>query len=94
MEPAPSKSTLFAREQIEVKMNSQVRSMNTANAVKKKSSKCPSCGGGEVRRSQMRGLLERGILRFFGIHAYRCQDCDRRYYAMGPLENRRDKLNG
>jgi hypothetical protein len=33
-----------------------------------------------VRRSQMRGFVERGTLRLIGMRAYRCESCDQRHY--------------
>jgi ssDNA-binding Zn-finger/Zn-ribbon topoisomerase 1 len=48
---------------------------------KLKKRKCPACGGERVRRSQMRGFLERRILRTVGLRAYRCESCDKRHYV-------------
>jgi C4-type Zn-finger protein len=42
--------------------------------------KCPECGSGNMRRSQMRGFWERGVLRTIGVRAYRCERCFYRYY--------------
>jgi rubredoxin len=42
--------------------------------------KCPECGCGDKRRSHMRGLWERGVLRTIGVRAYRCDACQHRYY--------------
>jgi len=44
---------------------------------------CPSCKSEKVRRSQMRGLLERGLLKPLGMKAYRCERCDARFYRFG-----------
>jgi hypothetical protein len=44
---------------------------------------CPACKSAKVRRSQMRGLLERGLLKPLGVKAYRCPQCDRRFYRFG-----------
>jgi len=43
---------------------------------------CPRCGAA-VHRSQMRGFLERGILRTVGVRAYRCGACDERFLRLG-----------
>jgi transposase-like protein len=43
---------------------------------------CPRCGAA-VHRSQMRGFLERGILRPVGVRAYRCSGCDERFLRFG-----------
>jgi hypothetical protein len=45
--------------------------------------RCPACNSTRVRRSQMRGLLERGLLKPLGVKAYRCEDCDARFYRFG-----------
>lgn len=55
--------------------------------------KCPECGSGEVRRSQMRGFLERGVLKALGARAYRCEGCDRRYYEFKRIDAK-DKTPG
>ena len=44
---------------------------------------CPSCRSGQLHRSQMRGLLERGVLRNLGIRAFRCERCDERFFRFG-----------
>jgi hypothetical protein len=44
--------------------------------------RCPDCGSEALRRSQMRGLLERGLLRVIGVRAFRCESCDKRHYAL------------
>jgi hypothetical protein len=44
---------------------------------------CPRCRTAELHRSQMRGLIERGILRPVGIRAYRCAACDERFLRFG-----------
>jgi transposase-like protein len=43
---------------------------------------CPRCGAA-IHRSQMRGFLERGILRPVGVRAYRCAGCDERFLRFG-----------
>ena len=50
-------------------------------AAKSEGRKCPECGSTTVRRSQMRGFLERGVLRPVGLRAYRCESCDARHYG-------------
>lgn len=44
---------------------------------------CPNCRAAELHRSQMRGLVERGLLRPMGIRAYRCAACDGRFLRFG-----------
>ena len=46
-----------------------------------KGRRCPECGSDEVRRSHMRGVFERGILRLIGVRAFRCDSCDHRHFA-------------
>jgi hypothetical protein len=50
-------------------------------AAKNEARNCPECGSTAVRRSQMRGFLERGLLRPVGVRAYRCESCDARHYG-------------
>jgi hypothetical protein len=49
---------------------------------------CPFCSGADVRRSQMRGLIERGVFRLVGLRAYRCNNCDERFYRFGASHER------
>lgn len=60
--------------------------VNEVKAANVKKHKCPKCGSKEVRRSQMRGLWERGVLRALGVRAYRCDGCDHRYYEFKGIE--------
>ena len=46
---------------------------------------CPNCRAAELQRSQMRGLIERSILRPAGIRAYRCAACDERFLRFGSI---------
>jgi hypothetical protein len=55
--------------------------MGDVKAARTKVRRCRECGSDEVRRSQMRGFVERVVLRALGIRAYRCEACDRRYYS-------------
>ena len=68
--------------------------MNEVNSAKIKMRKCPECGSRKVRRSQMRGLWERGVLRAVGVKAYRCEGCDKRYYEFKRIEVTSGKLEG
>ena len=69
-------------------------------ATRPEARKCPECGSGTVRRSQMRGFLERGVLRPVGLRAFRCETCDARHYGFervpekkhGDLSEGRAKL--
>jgi transcriptional regulator NrdR family protein len=60
-----------------------------SNATRTEVRKCPECGSGAVRRSQMRGFLERGILRPVGLRAFRCESCDARHYGFERIEEKR-----
>ena len=53
--------------------------------------KCPECGSGDMRRSRMRGLWERVVLRTIGVNAYRCERCLFRHYEFRPGEAKREK---
>lgn len=46
---------------------------------------CPFCGQGDFRRSRRHGVLERMLSNILGVYPYRCTECDRRFYARGPL---------
>jgi hypothetical protein len=54
--------------------------VNWGKAVRSERRKCPKCGSSDVHRSPMRGIVERDVLRAIGIHVYRCERRDRRYY--------------
>jgi hypothetical protein len=41
----------------------------------------PSCSSSKVRRSKRNGVVERGLLKVLGVHAYRCEECDERYLS-------------
>jgi transcriptional regulator NrdR family protein len=56
--------------------------------------KCPECRSKHVRRSQMRGFWEYGVLRAIGVRAYRCESCDKRYYGFEGIEAKSGKLEG
>ena len=53
--------------------------------------KCPQCGSGDRRRSQMRGICERVVLRTIGVRAYRCEGCDYRYYEFRHGKGKHEK---
>jgi transposase-like protein len=42
---------------------------------------CPRCQSKEVRRSKRRGIFELSLLSMVPMRPYRCEDCDRRFYA-------------
>lgn len=42
---------------------------------------CPHCGSKKFRRSRRRGIWERFFLRVFNMHAYRCEQCDGRFFS-------------
>jgi hypothetical protein len=54
-----------------------------ASGTRQGARQCPDCKSEKVRRSQMRGLLERGLLKPLGMKAYRCERCDARFYRFG-----------
>ena len=65
--------------------------MKTLTVASNRRHRCPMCGSRDVRRSQMRGLWERGLLKTAGVKAYRCERCDVRYYGRGGTETRGEK---
>jgi len=56
--------------------------------------RCPECGSSNVRRSQMRGLWERGVLKPLGVRAFRCAACDQRYRGSKGIEAKDGRLKG
>ena len=67
--------------------------MNEVKAAKIEIRKCPKCRCEEVRRSHMRGLVERGVLKMVGVKAYRRESCDWRYYGFRRTETKEKNLN-
>jgi YgiT-type zinc finger domain-containing protein len=59
---------------------------------------CPSCSSTRVRRSRRNGVIERSLLRVLAVHAYRCEDCDERYFSFGhrhePLDQPQTSPSG
>jgi hypothetical protein len=43
---------------------------------------CPRCEGSEVFRSHRRGPMERHLLRAIGFRAFRCVNCNARFYGL------------
>jgi len=54
-----------------------------SNILTKAEKSCPACRSGSLHRSQMRGIVERGILRTIGLRAFRCSRCDERFFRFG-----------
>jgi ribosomal protein S27AE len=42
---------------------------------------CPRCGSGQIMKSHMRGTIERFMHFPVRLQAYRCCDCDKRFYG-------------
>ena len=42
---------------------------------------CPYCSSSEVFRSHSRGPMERYLLHAVGLRAFRCVNCDARFYG-------------
>jgi len=42
---------------------------------------CPHCQSTSVRRSKRRGAFELSVLSLIPMRPFRCEDCDRRFYA-------------
>jgi hypothetical protein len=77
-----SEKTEIERKAEERRMNAAETESVRAGGVKLGGRKCPACKSGRVRRSQMRGLFER-LLKALGVKAYRCEQCDVRFYRFG-----------
>ena len=54
--------------------------------------KCPVCGSTIVRRSQMIGFFERSMLRIIGLRAFRCEDCDHRFFSFKSDDDKISKI--
>jgi rubredoxin len=67
--------------------------VTVVKAAKLERRKCPKCGSEEVRRSQMKGLAERSVLKMVGVRAYRCETCDWRYYGIRGIETKHDYMD-
>jgi rubredoxin len=67
--------------------------VNVVKAAELERRKCPNCGAKDVRRSQLRGLVERGVLKMVGVRASRCESCDWRYYGIRGMPNTRRWIN-
>lgn len=52
---------------------------------------CPSCSSSKVHRSRRNGVIERSLLRVLAVHAYRCEDCDKRYFGFGHRHEPQDR---
>jgi hypothetical protein len=53
--------------------------------------RCPSCSSIKVRRSRRSGIVERSFLKLLTVHAYRCEECDERYFSFGHRRERLDQ---
>jgi DNA-directed RNA polymerase subunit RPC12/RpoP len=42
---------------------------------------CPHCQSKATRRSKRRGTFELTVLSLIPMRPFRCEDCDRRFYA-------------
>jgi len=92
---------ILTRESIKDKENlkgkgglvSGERAIGVVKESKVEERKCPECGSGNMRRSQMRGFWERGVLRTIGVRAYRCERCFYRYYEF-RLGKAKDEKSG
>jgi len=65
--------------------------MSRATALRARRHRCPYCRSEALRRSLMRGIIERWVLRMIGIRAFRCEDCDQRHYGFRPEEAQPEK---
>lgn len=42
---------------------------------------CPHCGSGQILKSHFRGTSAQFLLRLVSLQAYRCGECDKRFYG-------------
>jgi hypothetical protein len=47
---------------------------------------CPNCKSQDIIRSHRRGFIEEYLLPSFRVRAYRCIECDTRFYALASLQ--------
>jgi len=45
---------------------------------------CPHCKSKYIHRSKRRGIFELSVLMLLPLRPFRCEDCDRRFYALAP----------
>ena len=48
--------------------------------------RCPHCRSVETARSRRRGPIEKYLLRAIHVRAYRCVDCNARFYAFSQVD--------
>lgn len=58
----------------------------TAEHGEKTRALCPACGRGRLRRSHRRNLLET-LRSWFGVHPFRCPECQGRYFRTERKEH-------
>jgi hypothetical protein len=78
-----SEKTEIERKAEEGRTNAAETANVRAGGLRLRGRKCPACKSERVRRSQMRGLFERSLLKALGVKAYRCEKCDARFYRFG-----------
>jgi DNA-directed RNA polymerase subunit RPC12/RpoP len=47
--------------------------------------RCPDCHSRAIHRSKRRGMFELSLLGLVPMRPYRCEECDRRFYAFASL---------
>ncbi len=45
---------------------------------------CPHCGSSKIHLSRRAGILEKTLFRALAVRPYRCEECDERYFNIGP----------
>jgi DNA-directed RNA polymerase subunit RPC12/RpoP len=63
------------------------RKMQVRLGASEKARFCPYCGSKRIQRSRRKTVAERTILRWLGIHPYRCARCDERYFTIGRMRH-------
>ena len=73
--------TVSEPSQLDTQPNNRPKSQPQKRGPGTAERKCPNCSGANVRRSRRRGFVEGYLLRAVFLAPYRCQECDKRFYA-------------
>jgi hypothetical protein len=77
--PVTKQDSCEHEENKSVVRGGRIHAMQAIRPTNKRS--CPRCRSKQVAKSHIRGAIEEQILRAFRLSAYRCCDCDKRFYG-------------
>jgi YgiT-type zinc finger domain-containing protein len=52
---------------------------------------CPNCRGSKVHKSRRKNTFEKTALKMLFVNPYRCEECDERYFNIGPRREAREQ---